>query len=154
MLQMFFKLLLLCYIYLGYLSCYLLKGGDSASKCPPDFPEQAFWFLKFQALSHVGCKNSWNSAPTTFKARYYRDLSSLCGLPSVIVCFFPSLCHWLLTDHSWPWSRYMLSTRNLLSKLLYKVNGWKNIYHANSKQNKVGIAILFSDKANSKESCQ
>lgn len=30
----------------------------------------------------------------------------------------------------------------------------KNIYHANSKQNKVGIAILISDKANSKESCQ
>ena len=27
-----------------------------------------------------------------------------------------------------------------------KVRGWKNIFHANGKQNKVGVAILISDK--------
>ena len=27
-----------------------------------------------------------------------------------------------------------------------KVRGWKNILHANGKQNKVGVAILISDK--------
>ena len=27
-----------------------------------------------------------------------------------------------------------------------KVRGWKNIFHANGKQNKAGIAILISDK--------
>ena len=26
-----------------------------------------------------------------------------------------------------------------------KVRGWKNIFHANGKQNKAGIAILISD---------
>ena len=27
-----------------------------------------------------------------------------------------------------------------------KVRGWKNIFHANQKQNKAGVAILISDK--------
>ena len=27
-----------------------------------------------------------------------------------------------------------------------KVRGWKNIFHANGKQNKAGVAILISDK--------
>ena len=27
-----------------------------------------------------------------------------------------------------------------------KVRGWKNIFHANGKQKKVGVAILISDK--------
>ena len=27
-----------------------------------------------------------------------------------------------------------------------KVKGWKNIFHANGKQNKAGVAILISDK--------
>ena len=27
-----------------------------------------------------------------------------------------------------------------------KVRGWKNIFHANGKQSKVGVAILISDK--------
>ena len=27
-----------------------------------------------------------------------------------------------------------------------KVRGWKNIYHANGKQKKPGVAILISDK--------
>ena len=31
-----------------------------------------------------------------------------------------------------------------------KVRGWKNIFHANGKQNKVGVAILISDKVDLK----
>ena len=31
-----------------------------------------------------------------------------------------------------------------------KVRGWKNIFHANGKQKKVGVAILISDKVNLK----
>ena len=27
-----------------------------------------------------------------------------------------------------------------------KVRGWKNMFHANEKQNKAGVAILISDK--------
>ena len=44
---------------------------------------------------------------------------------------------------------YMLSTRNpLRPKDTYrlKVRGWKNIFHANGKQKKAGLAILISDK--------
>ena len=43
----------------------------------------------------------------------------------------------------------MLSTRSpLRPKDTYrlKVRGWKNVFHANSKQNKAGVAILISDK--------
>ena len=32
-----------------------------------------------------------------------------------------------------------------------KVRDWKNIFHANRKQKKVGVAILISDKINLKE---
>ena len=31
-----------------------------------------------------------------------------------------------------------------------KVRGWENIFHANGKQNKAGVAILISDKINFK----
>ena len=31
-----------------------------------------------------------------------------------------------------------------------KVRGWKNIFHANGKEKKVGVAILISDKVNLK----
>ena len=31
-----------------------------------------------------------------------------------------------------------------------KVRGWKNIFHANGKQNKAGVAILISDKTDLK----
>ena len=31
-----------------------------------------------------------------------------------------------------------------------KVRGWKNIFHANEKQKKVGVAILISDKTDLK----
>ena len=44
---------------------------------------------------------------------------------------------------------YMLTTRNpLRPKDTYslKVRGWKNIFHANGKQKKAGVAILISDK--------
>ena len=43
----------------------------------------------------------------------------------------------------------MLSTRNQFRpKDTYrlKVRGWKNIFHANGKQRKAGVAILISDK--------
>ena len=32
-----------------------------------------------------------------------------------------------------------------------KVRGWKNIFHANGKQKKAGVAILISDKIDLKE---
>ena len=32
-----------------------------------------------------------------------------------------------------------------------KVRGWKNIFHANGKQKKTGVAILISDKIDLKE---
>ena len=44
---------------------------------------------------------------------------------------------------------YMLSTRNPLQTsdtYRRKVRGWKNIFHANGKQKKAGVAILISDK--------
>ena len=46
---------------------------------------------------------------------------------------------------------YMLSTRNPLQKptkdtYRWKMRGWKNIFHANGKQKKAGVAILISDK--------
>ena len=31
-----------------------------------------------------------------------------------------------------------------------KVRGWKNIFHANGKQKKAGVAVLISDKINLK----
>ena len=46
---------------------------------------------------------------------------------------------------------YMLSARNPLQTsrhrpLTLKVREWKNIFHANGKQKKSGVAILISDK--------
>ena len=44
---------------------------------------------------------------------------------------------------------YMLSTRNHFrpeDTHRLKVRGWKNIFHANGKQKKAGVAILISDK--------
>ena len=32
-----------------------------------------------------------------------------------------------------------------------KVRGWKNIFHANGKQKKIGVAILISEKIDLKE---
>ena len=48
-------------------------------------------------------------------------------------------------------SIHMLSTRNPLQTsrhrpLTLKVREWKNIFHANGKQKKSGVAILISDK--------
>ena len=41
----------------------------------------------------------------------------------------------------------MLSTRRpLQTSYRLKVRRWKNIFHANGKQKKTGIAILISDK--------
>ena len=48
---------------------------------------------------------------------------------------------------------YMLSTRTYFRpKDTYrlKVRGWKNIFHANGKQRKAGVAILISDKTDLK----
>ena len=47
----------------------------------------------------------------------------------------------------------MLSTRNRLQPqdtYRLKVRGWKNIFHANGKQKKSGVAILTSDKTDLK----
>ena len=33
----------------------------------------------------------------------------------------------------------------------WKARGWKNIFHANGKQKKAGVAILISDKINLKD---
>ena len=49
----------------------------------------------------------------------------------------------------------MLATRNPLQTsrhrpLTLKVRGWKNIFHANGKQKKPGVAILISDKIDCK----
>ena len=49
----------------------------------------------------------------------------------------------------------MLSTRNPLQKpskdtYRWKMRGWKNIFHANGKQKKAGVAILVSDKTDLK----
>ena len=44
---------------------------------------------------------------------------------------------------------YMLSTRNPFrpqDTYRLKVRGWTNIFHANRKQKKAGVAILISDK--------
>ena len=42
---------------------------------------------------------------------------------------------------------YMLSTRRpLQTSYRLKVRRWKNIFHANGKQKKAGVAILISDK--------
>ena len=44
---------------------------------------------------------------------------------------------------------YMLSTRNPLrpqGTYRLKVRRWKNIFHANGKQKKAGVAILISEK--------
>ena len=40
----------------------------------------------------------------------------------------------------------MLSTRNPLQTYRLKVRGWKNIFHANGKQKRAGVAMLISDK--------
>ena len=40
---------------------------------------------------------------------------------------------------------YKKPTSNIKTYRL-KVRGWKNIFHANGKQNKAGAAILISDK--------
>ena len=40
---------------------------------------------------------------------------------------------------------YKKSTSDLKTHRL-KVRGWKNIFHANGKQKKAGVAILVSDK--------
>ena len=52
-------------------------------------PSQACWFLKFQFLSPVNYKNSWNSALLVFKAECYGYLSSYHRFAGVIVCFSP-----------------------------------------------------------------
>ena len=48
----------------------------------------------------------------------------------------------------------MLSTRNHFrpqDTYSLKVRGWKNIFHANGKQKKAGVAILITDKIDLKE---
>ena len=47
----------------------------------------------------------------------------------------------------------MLSTRSPLrpkDKYRLKVRGWKNVFHANRKQNNAGVVILTSEKIDPK----
>ena len=41
---------------------------------------------------------------------------------------------------------YKKPTLDLKDTYRLKVRGWKNIFHANGKQKKAGVAILISDK--------
>ena len=43
------------------------------------------------------------------------------------------------------YSVYKKPTSDLKTRRV-KVRGWKNIFHANEKQKKAGVAILISDK--------
>ena len=63
----------------------------------------------------------------------------------------PKDTHWLNGYKARP--IYILSTRNpLQTKDTYrlKVRGWQNIFHANGKPKKAGVAILISDKIDCK----
>ena len=84
--QAFFKLLLLCCICMNYLLCCLFKDRDSVSYHPPGSLRA---FVKFQALSPSGCRNSLTSVPVVFRAERYGNLSSPCQLSSVRICFPP-----------------------------------------------------------------
>ena len=55
----------------------------------------------------------------------------------------PYICC-LQETHFWPKDTYRLKVRGW--KKRKKVRGWKNIFHANGKQRKAGVAILISDK--------
>ena len=48
---------------------------------------------------------------------------------------------------------YCLQETHFIPKDTYrlKVRGWKNIFHANGKQKKAGVAILISDKIDLKK---
>lgn len=89
--QAFFKLLLLCFISWDCLLYCFFKGRDSVFSYISPLPETSHWYLKFQVLSSVDHKNSWNSAPMVFKANCYGDLFSLCELPSVQIYFSLSI---------------------------------------------------------------
>ena len=45
---------------------------------------------------------------------------------------------------------YKKSTSDFQDTYRLKVRGWKNIFHANEKRKKAGIAILISEKINLK----
>ena len=57
----------------------------------------------------------------------------------------PSLAEWIQKQDP---SICCLQETHFRPKATYslKVRGWKNIFHANGKQNKAGVAILISDK--------
>lgn len=70
----FFKLLVLCCILSGCLSCYLFKCGVQD-------------FLKAQEADFKNPLSCKNSAPHSFKARCYGGSSSPCMVPDVIIFF-------------------------------------------------------------------
>ena len=55
------------------------------------------------------------------------------------------LAEWLQKQDPWIWCLQETHFRPHDTQRL-KVRGWKNIFHANGKQNKAGIAIFISDK--------
>ena len=98
--QAFFKMLLLCYICMGCLSCFigknyfLLLSGLSQNR--------AWWFFKFQVLSPAVCKNSQNLSLLFFKSKCYGNLSSLCRLAGVTVFLAPLEPHSFLSPVAKP----------------------------------------------------
>ena len=61
--------------------------------------------------------------------------------------FQPKDADWLNVYKQNPYICYLQET-HFRPKVTHrlKVRGWKNIFHANGKQKKAGVAILISDK--------
>ena len=55
------------------------------------------------------------------------------------------LAEWIQKQDPYIYAVYKKPTSDLKTHRL-KVRGWKNIFHANGKQNKAGVAIIISDK--------
>ena len=60
------------------------------------------------------------------------------------------LAEWIQKQDPYIWH---LQETHFRPKDIYrlKVRGWKNIFHANGKQKKAGVAILISDKIDLKD---
>ena len=68
----------------------------------------------------------------------------------VAIAFSDRLAEWIQKQD--PYICYLQET-HFRPKDTYrlKVRGWKNIFHANGKQKKGGVAVLISDKIDLKE---
>ena len=57
------------------------------------------------------------------------------------------LAHWIQKKDTYI---CCIQETNFTSRDTYTLRGWKKIFHANRTQNKAGVAILISDKADLK----